>query len=154
MSVRQTVSRQYARVVDNAAEMAGELRRPPEGWLVTLRKALGMSARQVGERAGITKTAVYQAERNELAGGISVRQLEKLAGALGGRLVYAIVPDEGTVSRQLQRRAQEKAKLLLRRASVHMALEKQAVPETQTDELADGLRLEFARDPTPAQWDD
>ena len=154
MSVRQTVWRQYARLVDGAAEKIRGVERPPEGWLATVRRALGMSARQVGERAGITKAAVYQAERSELRGGISIRQLDKLAAALGGRLVYAIVPGEGSVENQLQRRAREKAGSLLRRASTHMALEDQSVPQDRIDELVDGLRLEFSREPGPALWDD
>lgn len=154
MSVRRTVSRQYARIVDAAAQSARGVARPPEGWLATVRKALGMSARQVAARAGITKAAVYQAERNEMRGGISIRQLEKLADALGAKLVYAVVPAEGTVNRQLEKRAREKAKLLVQRASAHMALEDQSVGEAQIDELVDGLRLEFSREPKPALWDD
>ena len=154
MSVRQTVSRQYARLVDGAAGKVRGVERPPEGWLATLRRALGMSARQVGERAGITKTAVYQAERNEIRGGISIRQLEKLADALGARLVYAIVPAEGSVDGQLRRRAREKARRLVQRASAHMALEDQSVAGERIEELVDGLRLEFSRDPKPALWDD
>ena len=154
MSVRQTVARQYARIVNDAAARAGTLTPPPEGWLATVRKALGMSARQVAERAGVTKAAVYQAERNELRGGISIRQLEKLAAALGARFVYAIVPAEGTVDGQLQRRAREKAKRLVERASAHMALENQSVTEARIEELVNGLRLEFSREPKPELWDD
>lgn len=154
MSVRQTVARQYARIVDDAAARAGTLNTPPEGWLATVRKALGMSARQVGERAGVTKAAVYQAERNEVRGGVSIRQLERLAGALGARLVYAIVPAEGTVDAQLHHRAREKAKRLVERASAHMALENQSVAQARIEEMVNDLRVEFAREPKPGLWDD
>ncbi len=154
MSVKQTVSRQYARIVDGAAEKAAGLGRPPEGCLATVRKALGMSARQVAERAGITKAAVYQAERKELQGGITIRQLEKLAAAMDARLVYAIVPAEGSVGGQLRRRAREKAKRLIRRAGSHMALEKQSLPEPLIDEQIDDLAWELERERKPELWDD
>ncbi|MXW20994.1 MAG: mobile mystery protein A [Gammaproteobacteria bacterium] len=154
MNVRQTVSRQYARIVDEAMERAGGLNKPPEGWLATVRKALGMSARQVGERAGVTKAAVYQAERKELAGGVTLRQLEKLAAALDARLVYALVPAEGSVGAQLERRAREKAERVIRRASSHMALERQGLPEKRVGEQVKDLALEFAREAKPELWDD
>lgn len=154
MSVKHTLTRQYARILDNAREQVDTLHAPPEGWLATLRKALGMSARQVAQRAGITKAAVYQAERNEVSGGISLRQLEKLATALDARLVYAIVPTKGTVKEQLYRRAQIKAERIIRRAGVHMALEQQLPPEDSTQEQIQELAGEFARRPRPELWDD
>ena len=154
MNVRQTVSRQYARIVDGAAAQAGDVRTPPEGWLATVRKALGMSARQVAERAGTTKAAIYQAERKEPVGGITLRQLEKLAAALDARLVYAIVPAEGSVAGQLRLRARKKAERLVRRAGSHMALERQSLPESLTGEQIDDLAWELARDPKPELWDD
>ena len=154
MSVRQTIMRQYARIVDDAAARAGGLETPPQGWLATLRKALGMSARQVGERAAITKAAVYQAERNELAGGITLRQLKKVAAALDARVVYAIVPAQGSVGAQLERRAREKAEQVMRRAGAHMALERQALPESLVGEQIEDLARDLARDPKPELWDD
>ena len=154
MSVKRTVSRQYARFADNAAETVGGLSRPPEGWIASVRKALGMSARQVAQRAGITKAAVYQAERKELKGGITVRQLEKLAGAMEARLVYAIVPAGGSVRGQLLRRARQKAERIVRRAGSHMALEQQGLPEPLIGEQIDDLAWEFAREPKPELWDD
>ena len=154
MSVRRTATRQYARIVDGAAEQIGGLRVPPEGWLATVRKALGMSAPQVARRAGVTKAAIYQAQRKELAGGITIRQLEKLARALGGRVVYAIVPDQGNVDDRLRKQARVKAENLVRRASAHMALEKQSLPEQRIREQIEGLTSELARDLPADLWDD
>lgn len=154
MSVKHTLTRQYARILDNAREQVETLSAPPEGWLATLRKAFGMSARQVAQRAGITKAAVYQAERNEVSGGISLRQLEKLATALDARLVYAIVPAKGSVKEQLYWRAQTKAEHIIRRAGAHMALEQQSPPEDTTQEQIQELAWEFARRPRPELWDD
>lgn len=155
MSVKQTLSRQYAHMINEAAKQTGSrLSVPPEGWLATLRKALGMSARQVAQRAGITKAAVYQAERNEVGGGISLRQLKKLAAALDAKLVYALVPSSGSIEEQLHRQARRKAERTVRRAETHMALERQLPPEDSTAKQIEELAWELARLPKPELWDD
>ena len=71
MSVRATAKRQYMRIVDRAVAQIGSLQIPSEGWLTTMRKALGMSVPQLARRAGVTKAAIYQAERKERERGIN-----------------------------------------------------------------------------------
>lgn len=154
MTVKTTVFRQYVRIVDSAAEKAQGIITPPEGWLATLRKALGMSARQVAERIGVSKAAIYQAERQEPAGAITLRQLEKLAAALDARLVYALVPAAGSVGAQISKRARAKAERLVRRAGSHMALEKQSLPDRLTAEQIEDLARDLAHEPNPELWDD
>ena len=153
MSVRETAKRQYRRIIDGAAEQIGSLKIPREGWLTTMRKALGMSAPQLARRAGVTKAAIYQAERKEREGGISIRQMEKLAGSLGGRFVYAIVPDGGVVSDQVRVQAQAKAENIVRRASAHMALEKQSLPDRQIVQEIERLSDKLVRDMPRDFWD-
>ena len=38
--------------------------------------------------------AIYQAERAELEGSVSLKQMERLAAAMGAHFVYAIVPND------------------------------------------------------------
>ncbi len=101
-----------------------------------------MSGPQLAKRAGITKAAIYQAERNERDGAITLSQMEKMAHALGGKFVYAIVPN-GKVEDVIRAQALRKAEGLVQRASSHMALEQQSLPPEQTqteiDRLADDL---------------
>jgi predicted DNA-binding mobile mystery protein A len=93
MSVKETARQQYVRIADRAAKQLTNLQPPLEGWLTSLRKALGMSGAEVAKRMGVTRSAIYQAERNERDGAITINQMEKLAEAMGGRFVYAIVPE-------------------------------------------------------------
>lgn len=58
-----------------------------------MRLALGMSAEHVAKRKGVSRNAVYQAERSEQDGAISLKQMENIAAAMGGKFVYAIIPD-------------------------------------------------------------
>ena len=154
MSVRATAKRQYMRIVDRAAEQIGSLRIPPEGWLTTMRKALGMSVPQLARRAGVTKAAIYQAERKERERGISIRQMEKLAASLGGRFVYAIVPADGDIGDRLRAQARAKAERIVRRTSSHMALEKQSLTNEQIVQEMERLADRLVHDMPSDFWDD
>ena len=151
MNVRRTVRNQHVRLVDRAAEQFAAVRRPPEGWLVALRKALGMSGAEVAARMDVSRNAVYQAERNERDGAITLKQMQKLAEAMGGRFVYAVVP-EGSVGDVIHAHAVRKADLLVRRASGHMALEQQSLPNAQIEQRIEDLADELAREVPPDFW--
>lgn len=142
MNVRETARRQYGRIVDQAAATGANLASPAQGWLFTLRKALGMSGSQVADRMGVTRAAVYQAERNERIGAITIAQMEKLAKAMGGRFIYAVVPN-ASVEAAMRQQARKKAEARIFRASAHMALENQALPndmlERRIEEAAEDL---------------
>lgn len=153
MSVRETARRQYIKLIDRASAQVGTLRAPSEGWLSTMRKALGMSGPQVARRAGVTRAAIYQAEHNEQEGAITLKQMEKLAAALGGRFVYAIVP-EGTIEEMMKAQARRKAEALVRRARSHMALEKQALSEEQTLQEIERLAEDLVRSPPSDFWEE
>lgn len=84
--------RRWARMLNRSAEQFAQRPTPEKGWIATMRLALGMSAEQVALRKGVSRNAVYQAERSEKEGSISLKQMEQLAAAMGGEFVYAIVP--------------------------------------------------------------
>ena len=154
MSVRATAKRQYMRIVDRAVDQIGSLQIPSEGWLTTMRKALGMSVPQLARRAGVTKAAIYQAERKERERGITIRQMEKLADSLDGRFVYAIVPAHGDIRDRLRVQARAKAERIVRRASSHMALEKQSLTNEQIVQEMERLANRLVDDMPSDFWDE
>src|ERR1700716_2933021 len=91
MSVKTVVQQQYQRIVDSAASCAS-LQTPPEGWLRTVRKALGMSGAQLAKKMRVTRARIAQAEHAELNGGVTLKSMQAMAEAMGCRFVYAIVP--------------------------------------------------------------
>ncbi|WP_415401767.1 helix-turn-helix domain-containing protein [Tateyamaria sp. SN3-11] len=99
-------------MIDASARQIGDVERPEKGWIASIRQALGMSAEQVAKRKGVSRNAVYQAERSELDGGVSIGQMQKLAAAMGARFVYAIVPD-ARIDDVLYRQAIKKAKRII-----------------------------------------
>lgn len=152
MNVKDTARKQYMRIVDRTAQQLESVQKPSEGWLSVLRKALGMSGAEVAARMGVSRGAVYQAERNEREGAITINQMQKLAEAMGGRFVYAIVP-EGSVEGVIRAQARRKAEARIRRASAHMALEKQSLPSAQTRQRIEELADELVRDMPPDFWE-
>ena len=152
MNVKDTARKQYVRIVDRVARTLQSIEKPPEGWLSVTRKALGMSGVQVAVRMGVSRNAVYQAERNERAGAITINQMQKLADALGGRFVYAIVPN-GTVDEMIRVQALKKAEAHVRRASAHMVLEKQSLSEAQTKQRVEEMAENLVRDMPSDFWD-
>ncbi|MDN2582331.1 mobile mystery protein A [Aquibium sp. ELW1220] len=152
MTVKTTARKQYSQIVDRMAERLATAATPPEGWLTVLRKALGMSGSDVAARAGVSRNAVYQAERNERDGAITINQMQKLAQAMGGRFVYAIIPEEGNADSLIRAQARRKAEARVQRASAHMALEKQSLTSAQTAQRVDDLTDEMLRDAPSDFW--
>ena len=151
-SVKDTAKRQAARALDAAAQQLTTVRSPRSGWIAAMRNALGMSAPALAKRAGVTKAAIYQAETKEREGGVTIRHMEKLAEALGGRFVYAIVP-EGGIDEMMRAQARRKAEAIIKRASAHMALEKQALSSERNNAEIERLADELMRDPPSDFWE-
>ncbi len=152
MSLTKTARQQNARLVDQTAQPSQAFTAPPEGWIVTMRKALGISPAQIARRLGVTRDAIYQSERNEREGVISLGQMRRIANAMGGKLVYAIVPADGRVEDIILAQAKLKANELVKRASSHMALESQSLSPLQNAETIAVLAAELARDLPKDFW--
>ena len=60
---------------------------PGDGWIATIRKALGMSGAALARRLGVTRARVSQAERAEREGGITLKEMDEFAAAMGCRFV-------------------------------------------------------------------
>jgi predicted DNA-binding mobile mystery protein A len=152
MSVKKTAQQQYRRIVNNAASCAS-LQIPPEGWLRTVRNALGMSGAQLARRMGVTRARVTQAEHAELTGSVTLKSMQAFAEAMGCKFVYAIVPP-GRIEDLVMRQARKKATAIVGTASKHMALESQTLPNDKIAQEVDRLTEEIAREMPPGFWRD
>lgn len=83
---------------------------PKVGWVRTFRITLGMSMRQLGERMGITAQAVAQMEERETQGAVTLESLQTAARAMNLKVVYALLPAEGTLESMVEARALELAR--------------------------------------------
>lgn len=125
-------------------DAAEEIRRqlPRTGWLKAIRTALGMSERSFAKRLGILHSSLYNLERNERSGSVTLESLRRAAEALDADLVYAIVPRK-PLRVVIRERARALAMERLRPIAQSMELEQQSLSakqlERQVKELADEL---------------
>lgn len=133
MSIKDVVAKQYKDRVNEAIKQLGSVpTRPNEGWLKTVRVALGMTGPQLAKRLGISKARVWKVEQEEPAGSLTIKTMETMAEAMDCKFVYAVVPKEN-VEVIIRQRAMDKARSQVLAASTHMALEDQLLSTRQID---------------------
>lgn len=98
-----------------------------------------MTQADLAQRMGITRQAVSNLEQREVDGAVTLKGLREAARAMGGELVYAIVP-ERPISETLEQRAYRIARQMTRSVHHTMRLEDQ-----ETDVDLDARTREIAR---------
>ncbi|OWP83897.1 XRE family transcriptional regulator [Flavobacterium davisii] len=98
---------------------------PSTGWIKSIRTALKMSLRQLGNRMKISPQSISEMEKREASGTITLNTLKELAYALDMRLVYGFVPNSGSIEQMIEKRALEIAKEIVGRTHITMTLEDQ-----------------------------
>jgi predicted DNA-binding mobile mystery protein A len=102
--------------------------KPRAGWVKTIREALSMSAEQLANRLGLTRSRVAQLENAEIHDAVTLRSLKEAANAMECELIYAIVPKGNyTIESIIKTRAEQIAKERVSRVAHTMALEAQTV---------------------------
>ena len=152
MSVTRAKQRQAQERVNQAGSLAKALAKPIGGWIATFQEAIGMNAPALAERLGISRNNIYVAIQNEQAGTISLNQLEKIAEAMGGRLVYAIISREGPVEEIVMAQARTRARRIIQRMRVHMALEEQTEGLRSETEMIEDLAADIIREGRRDFW--
>lgn len=152
LSIQTVVQKQYQRIINDAANRFRP-QIPLEGWLRTVRKALGISGAQLARKMGVTRARVAQAEHAELSGGATLKSMQTAADAMGCRFVYAIVPEK-RIEDIIAAQARRKALALVRTTSTHMALESQNLPDDKIAAEVDRIANELLREMPPDFWND
>src|SRR5438445_11213485 len=98
--------------------------RPPEGWVRTTRKALGMSMAQLAKRLGVQQSRIAEIEKSEIQDHLTLKTLKATAHAMGCRFEYAFIPEE-PLENLLKKQALKVAKENVDYISHQMALEEQ-----------------------------
>jgi len=129
-------------------------RAPTQGWVSTIRRALGMTSTQLAARLGISRQSLEALETREVAGSATMEALRRAADALDCDLVYALVPRQHSLDAAVAAQARRVAERLVQRAGHTMALEEQHVPARETeDQIAVVTRRLLAEWPRDL-WDD
>lgn len=125
---------------------------PAKGWIQAIRKALGMSARQLAARLGIRQQAITRIEQAEKEGAVTLKTLRRVAESMDCILVYGFVP-KSSLEETLRQRVREHAAVRLSRAARSMALEDQSLSSTENREVLDDMVGEIIRRPPAQLWD-
>jgi predicted DNA-binding mobile mystery protein A len=126
---------------------------PPKGWVNAIRTALGMTMQQLANRLGKKVQNVQAFEKNEAEGKITIQSLKEIAGALDMRLVYGIVPKDGTLEDMVGRKAEAWAKEIVDRTNTTMSLEDQANTEKRLKEAWVSKSNELKNEIPKFLWD-
>src|SRR5260370_26542779 len=82
---------------DRNLELARSLPpRPSGGWIASVREALGLSQRQVGNKMRASGQAIQQFEKAESEYPITLPAIRRVAGTMVCALVYLLVPKSGS----------------------------------------------------------
>ncbi len=126
---------------------------PPQGWVRFIRQSIGMSLRQLGVRLGMSPQSVRDLEMREAEGKVTLTALGNAAASLDMKLVYAIVPAGCTVSDLIRIQAKRLAEEAIRRTSVSMSLEDQAIGGAEVLHEIEELTDELVRHRSRSFWD-
>lgn len=125
---------------------------PRGGWAKAVRQALGMTHAQVAARLKVSRQSVQDLEQAEAKRRITLESLERLATAMGCRLVYALVPDGGSLDAVRERQAELVAKAMLAATDHSMALEGQGVSKRERDQQRKQLAETLLRGSPRKLW--
>lgn len=151
MALRDLALRQLDATLRSAAELRA-LTRPKPGWVAAIRRALGITTRQMAKRLGMSQSSYADAESNEARETISLKQLRRIADALDCDLVYALVPRR-SLTEMVEKRAAELGRRRVLGVAHSMALEEQAVSDELTEAQAAAAKAELLAGRWSRLWD-
>lgn len=122
---------------------------PPTGWIKAIRSALGISLQQFANKLSISRQSASEIEQREKDGSITIKSLKEAARALDLKVVYGLVPNDGSLDALIERKALELARKIVNRTSTTMELENQANSseriENAIKERAQSLKFEIPK---------
>ncbi|WKN45894.1 mobile mystery protein A [Tunicatimonas pelagia] len=126
---------------------------PERGWINTIRTALNMTMAQLGAKLNITRQGVKSMEESESNGTITLNSLKNVANAMDLKLVYALVPKDGTIDDLIQKKAEKLAQKIVLRTNQNMKLENQGIGDEKIDKTIKELANEIKREMRKSLWD-
>lgn len=127
--------------------------KPREGWVRTIRKTLGMTAKQLAKRLNVNRSRVVKVEHAELEGALTIRTLQEVAEALNCKLVYALIP-QTSLRELIEQQARKIAEKRINRVAHSMLLEKQSVGSAAEQEQLAELINELLSGSFKNLWDE
>ena len=150
--IKHVIIEQYRSKIDQLIGIP-QVNRPKEGWIRTMRKALGMSSPQLAKQLDISKSQVSQMERMEVEDRITIKQLRRVANRLDCDLYYALVPHK-PVKEMVRERAKLKASDVVKRTDMQMKLESQQLSSEKLKRLLETEIERMVKESPRDLWED
>ncbi|MBI4979489.1 MAG: mobile mystery protein A [Spirochaetes bacterium] len=126
---------------------------PEQGWINSVRTAIGMSLKQMGIKLGISIPSAKGLERRERNGSITINSLKKAADKLEMKLVYGFVPKGESLEKMIEEKAYEAAKKIVMRTAVNMQLEDQGNSQARLEREIKNKAEEIKKELPKFLWD-
>ena len=126
---------------------------PERGWVNTIRMTLNMTMAQLGTKLNITRQGVKKIETSEAHGAITLNSLKNVASAMDLKLVYALVPKNGSINDLIQIKAEKLAQKIVLRTNQNMKLENQGIGDEKIAKNIKELTSELQREVRRSLWD-
>lgn len=127
MNQRLILLRALAHKMGNLAQLR-DAQPPKQGWISAVRRALGMTAKQLAERVGLSQPRIAKMELNE--NNLKISTMKKIAEGLDCDFVYGFIP-KSSLQETIKRQAHKKAEAILSSVNTNMALENQLADDPQ-----------------------
>jgi len=105
--------------------------KPKLGWIKTIRTSLSMPLSFVASKLGVSQQGVAKLEKGEMEETISLKSLRQLAEAMGCEFHYVIIPHGKSLKKIIEKRAEEKARIMVSEVNKTMALEDQEIKNSR-----------------------
>lgn len=154
--MRITNQRLIVQQLDKKLKLFSYLRNlyiPPEGWMYSIRTALGLSLKQVGKRLGISASGVKEMERREKNSSLTLKNLQEFGQVLNMKFIYGFVPAEESLERMIDKQATDVAKKIVLRTSHTMKLEDQEVSDERIQKAIKEKAEEIKKEMPRYLWD-
>lgn len=145
--IRDQLDKKLKPLKDFAASEA-----PPQGWIKTLREALGLSAFQLAKMVGIERSRISRLENAEPSGNLKLSSLQKIAQGLNMKFVYGFVPED-SLEQMIRNRAESMAFRRLKKLDNTMKLERQSLSEEEKKDALKDMTEKILIDNPKELWD-
>jgi len=152
MKKKKLIREQLETILKRFSPLAN-IRSPSKGWIRAIRNALGMTAKQLACRLEITQQAVTRIEKDESAGSVTIKTMQRVAEKLDCTFVYGFVPCS-TLNATLHKQAQKVAARRLFQVNQTMALESQALSAEENKRVLSEMINELVETTPSSIWDE
>lgn len=125
---------------------------PSQGWIKSIREALGISTAQLGKKVGIDQSRISRIENAEMTGEVKLSTLMKIAKSMDMQLVYAFVP-KNSLEDMVHQQARQIALKRMKRLNTTMRLEEQELSSEQKQKALEDMVNKIMIDEPKDFWD-